>query len=53
MLCRVADELASAAELATGKLDRVPAAVIRGYPFEPADGRATDLVRAAEFDMFR
>jgi len=49
----VADELASAAELATGKLDRVPAAVIRGYPFEPADGRATDLVRAAEFDMFR
>jgi len=49
----VADELASAAELATGKLDRVPAAVIRGYPFEPADGRATDLVRAAEFDLFR
>jgi coenzyme F420-0:L-glutamate ligase/coenzyme F420-1:gamma-L-glutamate ligase len=49
----IADELASAAELATGKLDRVPAAVIRGYPFEPGDGRATDLVRAAEFDMFR
>jgi coenzyme F420-0:L-glutamate ligase/coenzyme F420-1:gamma-L-glutamate ligase len=49
----VADELASAAELVTGKLDRVPAAVIRGYPFEAGEGRATDLVRAAEFDMFR
>ena len=49
----VADELASAAELVTGKLDRVPAAVIRGYPFQAGEGRATDLVRAAEFDMFR
>jgi coenzyme F420-0:L-glutamate ligase/coenzyme F420-1:gamma-L-glutamate ligase len=49
----IADELASAAELATGKLDRVPAAVIRGYPFEPADGRATDLVRDPAFDLFR
>jgi len=49
----VADELASAAELATGKLDRVPAAVIRGYPFQPGKGRATDLVRPAEFDLFR
>jgi coenzyme F420-0:L-glutamate ligase / coenzyme F420-1:gamma-L-glutamate ligase len=49
----VVDELASAAELATGKLDRVPAAVIRGYAFESGEGRATELVRPAEFDMFR
>jgi coenzyme F420-0:L-glutamate ligase / coenzyme F420-1:gamma-L-glutamate ligase len=49
----VADELASAAELATGKLDRVPAAVIRGYAYEPGEGRATELVRPAEFDLFR
>jgi coenzyme F420-0:L-glutamate ligase/coenzyme F420-1:gamma-L-glutamate ligase len=49
----VADELAAAAELATGKLDRVPAAVIRGYPFEAGEGRATDLVRPAELDLFR
>jgi len=49
----IADELAGAAELVTGKLDRVPAAVIRGYPFEPADGRATDLVRVKEMDLFR
>jgi len=49
----VVDELASAAELVTGKLDRVPAAVIRDYPFESGEGRATELVRPAEFDMFR
>jgi coenzyme F420-0:L-glutamate ligase/coenzyme F420-1:gamma-L-glutamate ligase len=49
----VVDELASAAELATGKLDRVPAAVIRGYPFEAGEGRATELVRPAELDLFR
>jgi coenzyme F420-0:L-glutamate ligase/coenzyme F420-1:gamma-L-glutamate ligase len=49
----VADELASAAELVTGKLDRVPAGVIRGYAFPAGEGRATDLVRAAELDMFR
>ncbi len=29
----VADELASAAELCMNKLDQVPAAIIRGYPF--------------------
>ena len=49
----VVDELAGAAELAMGKLDRVPAAVVRGYEFEVAEGRATDLVRAAELDLFR
>jgi coenzyme F420-0:L-glutamate ligase/coenzyme F420-1:gamma-L-glutamate ligase len=49
----VVDELASTAELVTGKLDRVPAAVIRGYPYQPGEGRATHLVRPAEFDMFR
>jgi coenzyme F420-0:L-glutamate ligase / coenzyme F420-1:gamma-L-glutamate ligase len=49
----VADELASAAELVTGKLDRVPAGVIRGYAVPAGEGRATDLVRAAEMDMFR
>ena len=49
----VADELAAAAQLVTGKLDRVPAAVIRGYPFQAGEGRATHLVRAAKMDMFR
>jgi coenzyme F420-0:L-glutamate ligase/coenzyme F420-1:gamma-L-glutamate ligase len=49
----VADELAAAAELATGKLDRVPAAVIRGYAYQPGEGRATHLVRVPEMDLFR
>jgi coenzyme F420-0:L-glutamate ligase/coenzyme F420-1:gamma-L-glutamate ligase len=49
----VADELASAAELVMRKLDRVPAALIRGYSFEPASGKAVDLVRPAERDLFR
>jgi coenzyme F420-0:L-glutamate ligase/coenzyme F420-1:gamma-L-glutamate ligase len=49
----VADELASAGELVMGKLDRVPAAVIRGYAYERGDGRATELIRDPSMDMFR
>ena len=49
----VADELASAAELVMGKLDRVPAAIVRGYAYEPAEASARELVRPAELDMFR
>jgi coenzyme F420-0:L-glutamate ligase/coenzyme F420-1:gamma-L-glutamate ligase len=49
----VADELASAAELVMGKLDRVPAAIVRGYSYTPAEGAATQLVRPPEKDLFR
>jgi coenzyme F420-0:L-glutamate ligase/coenzyme F420-1:gamma-L-glutamate ligase len=49
----VADELASAAELVTGKINRVPAALIRGYAVPRGDGSAKELVRQAETDMFR
>jgi coenzyme F420-0:L-glutamate ligase / coenzyme F420-1:gamma-L-glutamate ligase len=49
----VADELASAAELVMGKLDRVPVAVIRGYPYSAGEGTSKQLVRAAERDLFR
>jgi coenzyme F420-0:L-glutamate ligase/coenzyme F420-1:gamma-L-glutamate ligase len=49
----VADELASAAELVMGKLDRVPVAVIRGYAYTPSEGSATQLVRAPDRDLFR
>ena len=49
----VADEIASAAELVMGKLDGVPAAIVRGYAYEHGDGRATDMVRPAEKDLFR
>jgi coenzyme F420-0:L-glutamate ligase/coenzyme F420-1:gamma-L-glutamate ligase len=49
----VADELASAAELVMGKLERVPAALIRGYPYEPGQGSARALIRRPEQDLFR
>jgi coenzyme F420-0:L-glutamate ligase / coenzyme F420-1:gamma-L-glutamate ligase len=49
----VADELASAAELVMGKLDRVPVAVIRGYPYTPGEGDSKLLLRAPEKDLFR
>jgi coenzyme F420-0:L-glutamate ligase/coenzyme F420-1:gamma-L-glutamate ligase len=49
----VADELASAAELVMGKLDMVPVAVIKGFPYNRGDGSAAQLVRRAEKDLFR
>lgn len=49
----VADELAAAAELAMGKLDRVPVAIIRGYEYPRGEGSAQQILRAAEKDLFR
>ena len=49
----VADELASAAELVTGKVSRCPMALIRGYPYARNDGSARDLVMDPATDMFR
>jgi coenzyme F420-0:L-glutamate ligase/coenzyme F420-1:gamma-L-glutamate ligase len=49
----VADELAAAAALVCGKLNRTPACIIRGFPYEPARGRALDLLRPAANDLFR
>ena len=49
----VADELASAAELVTGKVNGVPAALIRGYAVPRGEGSAAAIVRQAESDMFR
>jgi coenzyme F420-0:L-glutamate ligase/coenzyme F420-1:gamma-L-glutamate ligase len=49
----VADELASAAELVMGKIDAVPAAIVRGYAYTPAEGKASQLIRAPEKDLFR
>jgi coenzyme F420-0:L-glutamate ligase/coenzyme F420-1:gamma-L-glutamate ligase len=48
----VADEIAGAAQLVFGKLDRVPVAVVRGLDVR-ADGRAADLVIPPETDLFR
>ncbi|MCI0679310.1 MAG: coenzyme F420-0:L-glutamate ligase [Actinobacteria bacterium] len=47
------DELAGAADLVMGKSSGIPAALVRGYRFEPGEGRARDLVRPPEEDMFR
>ena len=48
----VADEIAGAAELVMGKLDGVPAAIVRGLDLAGA-GTARDLVMPAERDLFR
>ena len=49
----VADELAAAAELVMGKVDRVPVALIRGYSYIPGQGDARSLLRDTASDMFR
>ncbi len=49
----VADELASAAELVMGKIDRVPVALIRGYAYIPSESDATTLIRDGASDLFR
>jgi coenzyme F420-0:L-glutamate ligase / coenzyme F420-1:gamma-L-glutamate ligase len=49
----VADELAAAAGLVCGKLNRTPACIIRGYPYESARGRTHDMLRPAANDLFR
>ena len=48
-----ADELAAAAGLLMGKLERIPVVLIRGFRFQAADGRAASLVRPPERDLFR
>jgi coenzyme F420-0:L-glutamate ligase/coenzyme F420-1:gamma-L-glutamate ligase len=48
----VADEIAGAAQLVFGKLDRVPVAVVRGLQVR-GDSRAADLVIPPETDLFR
>jgi coenzyme F420-0:L-glutamate ligase/coenzyme F420-1:gamma-L-glutamate ligase len=48
----VADEIAGAAQLVMGKLDAIPAALVRGLHLE-GDGRARDLVMPRERDLFR
>jgi coenzyme F420-0:L-glutamate ligase/coenzyme F420-1:gamma-L-glutamate ligase len=49
----VADELASAAEPVMGKLDRIPAAVIRGLPLAPSEEGSKPLLRDPARDLFR
>jgi coenzyme F420-0:L-glutamate ligase/coenzyme F420-1:gamma-L-glutamate ligase len=48
----VADELASAAELAFGKTTARPVAIVRGAAFTRGEGSIRDVIMPAEFDLF-
>lgn len=48
-----ADELAGAAELVMGKLDRIPAAIIRGLALPPGEDGSKPLLRDPARDLFR
>ena len=48
----VADEIAGAAQLVMGKIDGIPAAIVRGLRVR-GDGRGSDLVMPRERDLFR
>ncbi len=49
----LADELASAAEPVMGKLDRIPAAIIRGVKWTVAEADSRPLLRDPSRDLFR
>jgi coenzyme F420-0:L-glutamate ligase/coenzyme F420-1:gamma-L-glutamate ligase len=49
----VADELACAAGLVCGKLNRAPACIVRGFRYEPGSGSVRELLRPAATDLFR
>jgi coenzyme F420-0:L-glutamate ligase / coenzyme F420-1:gamma-L-glutamate ligase len=49
----VADELACAAGLLSGKLTRTPFVIIRGFPYQPGRGSSRHLLRPAAHDLFR
>ncbi len=48
----IADEIAAAAELAMGKVERVPVAIVRGLD-AGGSGAARELVMPPELDLFR
>ena len=49
----VADELACAAGLVCGKLNRIPACIVRGFRYEAGTGGVRELLRPACSDLFR
>jgi coenzyme F420-0:L-glutamate ligase/coenzyme F420-1:gamma-L-glutamate ligase len=49
----VADELACAAGLVCGKLNRAPACIVRGFSYESSSGGVASLLRPAANDLFR
>lgn len=49
----VADEVACAAGLVCGKLNRAPACIVRGFRYDPRGGGVRELLRPAATDLFR
>ncbi|MBI3841054.1 MAG: coenzyme F420-0:L-glutamate ligase [Thaumarchaeota archaeon] len=49
----VVDEVAGAAELAAGKLDQIPVAVVRGVRYDDGDDGVASLIMDPERDLFR
>lgn len=49
----VADEVACAAGLVCGKLNRAPACIVRGFRYDAGVGGIRELLRPAETDLFR
>ena len=49
----VADELACAAGLVCGKLNRTPACIVRGFPYTSGQGSFRELLRPPSADLFR
>lgn len=49
----IADEIACAAGLVCGKLNRTPACIVRGFLYPPGRGRTRELLRPKTSDLFR
>lgn len=47
-----ADELAGAAEMVMGKLDAIPAALVRGFAYQSGEGSALEISREQALDLF-
>ena len=48
-----ADALCAGSELVMGKVDQIPAALVRGYRYPQGEGSARELIRPLNEDMFR
>jgi F420-0:gamma-glutamyl ligase len=46
-------EIAAAAELVMGKIDRIPVAIVRGMHYRAVEASAQALIRPANRDLFR
>jgi len=49
----IADEVACAAGLVCGKLERTPFCIVRGVSYQAGTGNARELIRKRENDLFR